>query len=163
MTPTSLKEHLFHELELGVRTTSRLLARVEPAQWAFRPTERMRSLQELAEHLAALPAVDLLIAREGTEQDVRRLEAEYEAIGTDAAALAEAMRRGAEQAREYYGAMSDATFLTKETKPFYLDRRQPQAQWLVETTTHLFHHRAQLFQYLKQLGHKVNMMDLYVG
>ncbi|MEW9033951.1 MAG: DinB family protein, partial [Planifilum fimeticola] len=26
---------------------------------------------------------------------------------------------------------------------------------------HVYHHRAQLFQYLKQLGHPVNMFDLY--
>ncbi|WP_371268621.1 DinB family protein [Bacillus licheniformis] len=52
--------------------------------------------------------------------------------------------------------------MTKKTKPFYLDEGMTQSRWLTETLTHIFHHRAQLFNYLKQLGYDVNMFDLYL-
>ncbi|SIT09231.1 DinB family protein [Kroppenstedtia eburnea] len=53
------------------------------------------------------------------------------------------------------------TALRRETRPFYADHALTQAKWLTEIVTHIFHHRAQLLNYLKELGHPVNMFDLY--
>lgn len=158
----SIKDILFEELELGVRTAARLISRIDSEQWEFRPSERMRTLRELVQHLAAIPDVDVAISKEATEPEIRNLEKEYKALGSDHSALSDAMQRGLEQLKLHYGSMLDEEFLNHRTKPFYVDHEQLQSKWLVETTTHFFHHRSQLYQYLKQLGHDVNMMDLYV-
>jgi uncharacterized damage-inducible protein DinB len=60
--------------------------------------------------------------------------------------------------------LSEEEFLEKVTKPFYFpeeEKGHTQAKWLVEITTHAFHHRGQFFNYLKELGYEVNMFDLY--
>jgi uncharacterized damage-inducible protein DinB len=155
-----MKRLLFEELKLGVRTSCKLLAKVRPEEWDFRPAATMRSLRELALHLIAIPAVDLAIVRESSEAEVRRLEKEFEELSGHAA-YSGAMNRGLEQLKAYYGDMSEAEFLNRVSTPFYSDHGAVQAKWLVETTTHLYHHRAQLFQYVKQLGHDVSMFDLY--
>ncbi|HZG74284.1 MAG TPA: DinB family protein [Paenibacillus sp.] len=157
-----MKEQLFEELELGMRTSWKLMGRIRPEEWAYRPADNMRSLRELVHHLAAIPEVDVMIAKEATEGDVKAKEREYERLDCDAAALTERMREGFEGLKRHYAAMTDETFLNLATTPFYVNHPTLQSRWLLETTTHLFHHRAQLFQYVKALGHDVNMMDLYI-
>ena len=76
--------------------------------------------------------------------------------------MAEAMEQGFGRLKDYFYSLSDSDFLQKETKPFYLEAGSTQAKWLVETTTHIFHHRAQMFNYMKQLGYEISMPDLYV-
>lgn len=72
-----LRELLLEELGVAVRTTKGLLARVTPEQWDFRPADNMRSLAELANHLAQIPLIDLAILQEKSEEEVRRLESEH--------------------------------------------------------------------------------------
>ncbi|WP_331000503.1 MULTISPECIES: DinB family protein [Bacillus] len=76
--------------------------------------------------------------------------------------MTQAMKTGFEQLKTYFISISDEALLTKKTTPFYLDEGMTQSRWLTETLTHVFHHRAQLFNYLKQLGYDVNMFDLYL-
>lgn len=73
-----------------------------------------------------------------------------------------AMEKGYEQFKSFFTSMPDEEFLTKKTTPFYLETGMTQSRWLAETLTHIFHHRAQLFNYLKQLGYHINMFDLYI-
>ncbi|GAA5346223.1 hypothetical protein PLACP1_23840 [Planifilum fimeticola] len=155
----ALRELLLEELGAGVRTTKKLLARVRPGEWDFRPADNMRSLGELANHLAQIPLVDLAILQEKSEEEVRRLESEY--ASSDPEKLCEWMEEGFQSLCDYMRGLDEETFLTRTTKPFYADHGSTQAKWLVEIVTHVYHHRAQLFQYLKQLGHPVNMFDLY--
>ncbi len=157
-----MKEQLFEEFELGMRTSWHLIGRIRPEEWSYRPADNMRTLRELVHHIASLPEVDVLIAKEATESDVRAKENEYALLDCDAAALTEAMGHGFEGLKRHYGGMTDETFLNLATTPYYVDHSTLQSRWLLETTTHLFHHRAQLFQYVKALGHDVNMMNLYI-
>lgn len=154
-----MRDLLFEELETGVRTTGNLLAKVEPDQWSHQPRENMMSLLELARHLAQIPLIDLAILQEKEEAEVRSLEKEtaYET----AKELAALMERGFVELKGYMEALSDEDFLRQETRPFYADHASTQAKWLTEIVTHIFHHRAQLFNYLKELGHPVHMFDLY--
>ena len=154
-----MRDLLLEELKTGLRTTGNLLDKVEPDQWSHQPQENMMSLLELARHLAQIPLIDLAILQEKEEAEVKNLEEEtaYET----AKELTALMERGFMELKGYMEALSDEDFLHKETRPFYADRALTQAKWLTEIVTHVFHHRAQLFNYLKQLGHPVNMFDLY--
>lgn len=154
-----LQHMLFEELELIVRTTTNLLAKVKREDLEFRPQPNMRTLRELAEHLAAIPKVDLLILQEHSAEEVRQLEGRF--AETDFAQLGASMAEGLEPLRQYMAALSEEDFLHRKTIPFYLDHGTAQAKWLIEIVTHAQHHRGQLFTYLKMQSYDVGMFDLY--
>lgn len=155
-----VKHLLFEELELIVRTSCSLIRKISPEHWDYKPAGNMRSLKELVSHLVSVPAVDLLILQEKSEQDIRTLEAKI-AAGTDMETLADWMITGTADVKHYMEELAEEEFLFKKTKPFYLEHGSVQAKWLIEIVTHGQHHRAQLFNYLKTLGYEVNMFDLY--
>ena len=155
-----MKQMLFEELGLIVRTTTGFINRIKPDQWEYKPAANMRSLKELAQHLVMVPSVDLLILREGSEEEARKLEGTIAGI-TDAESLAAAMERGVQELQAYMDGLSEEQFLQLKTRPYYTEDSTVQAKWLIEVVTHAQHHRAQLFMYLKLLGHDVNMFNLY--
>lgn len=156
---TTMKEVLFHEMQVGVKTSQALVGQIRSEHWDYRPQENMRSLQELAHHLVMIPETDLAIMQEKDQEVVQQIEGRDL---PDTTAMSEAMEQGLGRLKDYFYSLSDPDFLQKETKPFYLETGSTQAKWLVETTTHIFHHRAQLFNYMKQLGYEISMFDLYV-
>ncbi|MDR6225748.1 DinB family protein [Desmospora profundinema] len=153
------RQTLLDELSLGIRTTRHLLNQVEADDWEYRPREGMRTLLELAQHLCQIPAVDLAIMQEHSQTQVQELEVQLAA--DTAEKLGSIMERGFRELSDYMESLDPDTFLHHETKAFYADHGTPQVRWLLEVVTHVFHHRAQLFQYLKERGHPVNMFDLY--
>lgn len=117
-------------------------------------------LLELAQHLVSVPSVDLLILQEQGQPDIRRAEEEINEAGTSEE-LSAWMDNGFQDLKAYMENLSEEDFLHKATKPFYLEQGSVQAKWLIEIVTHAQHHRAQLFNYMKELGYEVNMFDLY--
>ncbi|AKG36537.1 DinB family protein [Paenibacillus durus] len=157
---SEMKGLLFAELEHIVRTSSKLIAKISPEHQDYRPRDNMRSLLELAQHLVSVPSVDLLILQEHGQPEIRRMEEE---INQDSASekLSAWMDKGFQDLKAYMEGLSEEDFLHKSTKPFYLEHGSVQAKWLIEIVTHAQHHRAQLFNYMKELGYDVNMFDLY--
>lgn len=156
-----MKQLLFEELEHIVKTTSNLIAKISAEDWDYRPAHNMRSLQELVHHLVSVPAADLLILQENSEEQIRELEASIAADGGDKDKLMAWMNRGLADVKSYMSGLTDEEFMQKKTKPFYLEHGSTQAKWLIEIVTHAQHHRAQMFNYLKAQGYEVNMFDLY--
>lgn len=157
----SIKETALHELEVGFRSIEGLLKKLKEEDLLYRPSENMRSVKELIAHLIAIPEVDLAIMQEHPADYIRALEHKYEALATTEDKVKQ-MYRGFEQYKAYVISLSDQDFLTKKTAPFYLETGSTQIQWLMEVVTHVFHHRAQLFTYMKQSGYDIDMFDLYV-
>lgn len=155
-----MKEHLYHELGVAVRTTKALLTKVKAEDWNYRPHENMRSLMELVHHLVLVPVTDLAILQEKSQEDMQKYYHEIEGL-QDSSKLGQVMEDGAQALKAYMDGLSEEEFLDKETKAFYLEHGKKQAAWLAEIVTHTFHHRAQFFTYLKQLGYEVTMFDLY--
>ncbi|TMW71227.1 DinB family protein [Alteribacter natronophilus] len=156
-----LRDDLLAELETGIRSMEGLLKKVQMEDWDYQPADNMRSLKELAKHIVSIPEVDLHIFQEEEQETIQELEAKYDKLGS-ADDMIKAMYNGFEEYKGYYLSLSEEDFLTKKTKPFYLEEGETQARWLVEEVSHLFHHRGQFFNYLKQLGYDVTMFDLYV-
>ncbi|HET7628192.1 MAG TPA: DinB family protein [Bacillales bacterium] len=154
-----LKKLLFDELDVAVRSTAGLLEKVKAEDWSYQQHENMRTLRELAQHLVLLPETDLAILQEKTEDEVKAIEARELA---DASEMIATMKEGYNALTAYFESLSDEEYLEKETRPFYMDHASTQAKWLTEIVTHAFHHRAQLFTYMKQLGYDINMFNLYV-
>lgn len=156
---TSLTETLLEEFYTVVRTTSNLLEKADQSVFDFRPSDNMRTLLELANHLVQISHVDLAILQEKSEKEIRELEKKLSA--QNVAELTHVLEEGYHLLKSYFLSLSEEEFLNKETKAFYAEKGMTQAKWLVEIVTHAFHHRAQLFTYLKQTKHEVNMFDLY--
>ncbi len=160
MSETStVRELLMAELALAVRTTGALLEKVTPELWGFRPREEMRTVLELANHLTQIPLVDLAILQERSQEEVHALEQALSA--SDAPHMRANMENGLNELSAYMSGLSEHDFLHKQSKPFYMEHGSTQAKWLVEIVTHAFHHRAQLFTYLKESGLAITMFDLY--
>ncbi|RXY98803.1 damage-inducible protein DinB [Fictibacillus sp. S7] len=155
-----MKELLLKELELIVRTSSNLIEKISPNHLDYRPRENMRSLHEVVLHLVSVPSTDLLILQEKPEEDIRELEASL-SKEHDPAQWTGLMKEGLLEVTRYMESLGDEDFLHKETKAFYLDHGTAQAKWLIEIVTHAQHHRAQLFNYMKEQGYDINMFDLY--
>nr|WP_202078060.1 DinB family protein [Caldalkalibacillus salinus] len=158
----TLRDVLLHEMEVGIKSSTNLIKKVKEEHWDYQPADHMNSLRHLMWHLVSIPEVDLTIMQEKGEGDVRTIEGYYKRLET-AEDLAEEMYKGFEKLKTYMTSLSDEAFLNKETTAFYSESGHTQATWLTETATHIFHHRAQLFNYMKQLDYDVNMFDLYVS
>jgi uncharacterized damage-inducible protein DinB len=156
-----LRNELLDELEIGFRSMEGMLKRVQEKDWGYQPADNMRNLNELAKHIVSIPEVDLSIWQEKNQEAIEELEAKYDKLES-AEAMIEAMNNGFEVYKTFMLSLSEQDFLTKKTTPFYLEESKIQARCLIEDVSHLFHHRAQFFNYLKQLGYDVNMFDLYV-
>jgi uncharacterized damage-inducible protein DinB len=158
-TTNSVKHLLLEELSLLVHTTHHLIDKIEPEDWSFRPHESMRTLKELAVHLVQIPATDLAILQERDEIAIRQLEkkltpethADYHRI----------LREGFAELSSYMNGLSEYFFFHHKTKAYYNQEPTTQAKWLIEIITHMAHHRAQLFNYLKELKRDVTMYSLY--
>jgi uncharacterized damage-inducible protein DinB len=157
-----IRDYLFEELALAVRTTKNLLAKMEADQWNYQPKENMRTFAELAHHLVSIPASDLAcLLQEKGQADYVQIEKELEAI-KDGETLGAKMEENFGHLKEYVTSLSEEDLMNKVTKPFYFEEGgNVQIRWLMEIVTHAFHHRAQLFNYMKELGHDINMFDLY--
>lgn len=164
MNPTfTMRDLLLEEFELAVRTTTKLIERVEAKDWTYGPHENMRTLLALVNHLVQVPSVDLAIMQEKSAAEIDSLQDE-ELFSQDPVILIQTMQQGFQSLKEYISRMPESEFIEKSTKAFYFgadSQGYTQAKWLIEITTHVYHHRAQFFTYLKQLGYAVSMFDLY--
>ncbi|AYK08200.1 DinB family protein [Brevibacillus laterosporus] len=156
-----LRDELFHQMNVAMKSTILLLQKIKEEDWGYRPALNMRTLHELACHLVAIPEVDLLIMQEKGEDTIRQIEQKYNRLDT-AKSLAQEMEQGYLMCISYLLAMSEDEFFNKKTTPFYHEHSASQAHWFTESVTHMFHHRSQLFTYLKLRGYEVSMFDLYV-
>lgn len=156
----AIRNQLLDELELAVRTSEALITRIQPEQWDYRPAENMRTLLQLVHHLVSIPASDLAIMQEKTQEEVQKVETAVSGL-TDPEQLAAQYRLHYETLHACMISLSEDELLHKSTKAFYLEHGMVQSKWLIEIVTHTFHHRSQLYNYLKQLGHDLNFLMLY--
>lgn len=146
--------------ELGWITANccRMLEEIPEDAYSFCPQEGMRSLAQLANHLAQVPAVDLAIMQGGKEKEIQDLEASLSRSNpADWVAL---MREGKDSLYRYMDHLSLDQYENSSGTAFY-GRTQTNAQWLLEVITHLYHHRSQLYLYLKLCGCDVKASSLY--
>ncbi len=161
MSQTKALQHvMFQEIELAIRTTQNLLLKIKENDWDYRPTDNMRTLKELAIHLVSIPATDLAILKEEPIEKVQEIEDHYRQLQT-ATDMGVVFEEGYHALREYMESLSEEEFFTLKTKAFYMEDGHTQAEWLSEIQSHVFHHRGQFYNYLKQLEYDVTMADLY--
>ncbi len=157
---TQIRDHLLEELELAVKTGSSLIALIKDGEWDYRPQDNMRSLVELTHHLVAIPASDLAIMQERSESEVAQVENAAAGIRSPEELQAR-YESNLAAFKDYFLSLSEEELLGKTTKAFYAEEGMVQIKWLIEVVTHSFHHRSQLYNYLKQNGHELSFFMLY--
>jgi uncharacterized damage-inducible protein DinB len=154
---------LLRELEWISKNAARILTIPRAADLDFRPREDMRTLRELGHHLAQIPSVDMAIMRGLKEEEVTAEEdklaarAETEGLPNGWRSV---LRDGSKDLARFMEQLSSAEYETGSGTA-YFGRTQTYSQWLLETVTHLYHHRSQFFTYLKLLGYDVGTRTLY--
>ncbi|MDO3411069.1 DinB family protein [Saccharibacillus sp. CPCC 101409] len=156
-----IRDHLLDELETGVRTGETLIRRIRAEDWTYRPQDNMRSLPELVRHFALVPRLDLEVMQEAALERVQEIEAALDEE-TDPERLASALRESFDLYKAYIVSLTPEELLDRSTRAFYAEDSHTQIQWQIETLTHLFHHRSQLYNYLKQHGHELHFSMLYM-
>jgi uncharacterized damage-inducible protein DinB len=154
---------LLAELEWICRNTGRLLDMVRPEHMDWRPQGNMRTFGELGDHLSQIPMVDFLIMRGTSQEEVNREEEKLMAAARSAGlprGWSSVLADGCKELYRFMEKMPQAEY-ENASGTAYFGRTQTYARWLLEVITHMYHHRAQLFMYLKLNGYPVNTRTLY--
>lgn len=152
------QEHLLTELHNVGRSVEKLIGLMPAEQLDWRPRENMRTLLELANHLAQVPSVDLKILQGAAQPEVQALEASLCQHSPDE--IISVWRNGVSAVESFFRPLSADQFMHQTGKAFY-GHEAALHEWLLEIITHTYHHRAQFFTYLKLMGLPVDMFTLY--
>jgi uncharacterized damage-inducible protein DinB len=148
---------LIGNLEWLTGSLNKLFAQIQQ-DGGYRPRANMRTVLELANHLAQIPAIDLAILQGAPEPEIRALEAKLRT--DDPERLTQVWSEGVAAVKAYFTPLDATVLATQKGKAFY-GHEATMAEWLLEIVTHTYHHRAQLFTYLKELGRPIDMFTLY--
>ncbi len=149
---------LLNELEHVLRNCRRIIELIQPDDLSFRPAANMRTLEELCNHLSQIPAIDLLIMKGAEEAEVQ--EREKKLFARSREDLFKVMEEGTRDLTRFMESMSFDEYENGSGVAFY-GRSQTFQQWLLESVTHIYHHRAQMHMYLKLKGYPVDTNTLY--
>lgn len=152
------RQLILEELRRIAKNCCKLLEMAKVEHLDYRPKENMRSLRELGNHLAQVPAVDLKIMRGVPESEVQKLEGSL--MRDDPRDWCAVMREGVDELAHFVEHLTYDEYENGSGTAFY-GRTQTYAQWLLEVVTHIYHHRSQFFTYLKLNGYNVNTRTLY--
>ena len=128
----------------------------------FTPMEGMRSLLEVANHLAQIPSLDyrMYLKEIDSTESAQSWEKKLNRESIDEILVV--FDKGIKDVNEFFKGMNDKEFLEKKLKPFY--EQGDQKGWdfyMPEFITHIAMHKMQLWMYLKLAGMDVNMMTYY--
>ena len=158
----SIIEVLLETFEEEAKQARCVLKVIKDSQLSYTPKEGMRTLGELANHLAQIPHLDpSFFDGEITDfEDARAREATLNRkLVTD---LITVFDEGLAKVKKRFSKMSENAFFAMNLKAFY--EKGPKRNWahyLPEIITHIAMHKMQLWMYLKLSGAPVNMMTYY--
>ncbi len=155
-----IRSMMLADLHHVINSVLKLTDKIKMEDWDYRLSPEMRTLGETVQHLAAVPGADLLIMQEKGQEEVSAYEKSVAV--QDIEKVKEFMVKGYRDLNMYMESLSVHAFLNETTKAFYAEAGVTQARWLLEVITHVYHHRAQMFMYMKAKGYDVSMADLYL-
>lgn len=139
-----------------------VLEAIQDHDMKYSPKEGMRTLGEVANHLAQIPLLDpAMYAHEIKDLEQARAR-EKELTRTKLAEILAVFDEGIKTVKKRFSGMAEKEFFAKTLKPFY--EQGPEKNWayfMPEFITHIAMHKMQLWMYLKQAGADVNMMTYY--
>jgi uncharacterized damage-inducible protein DinB len=152
------REQLLNELEFVVKNCCRLFDFIQRDDLEWQPAADLRTLSEQANYLARIPALDLRLIQGKEEEVIDELEASLER--QHPRAWCGVMREGMRDLSRFIGQMTLNDY-ENGIASTYFGRTQTHSRWLMETITHIYHHRGVLFTYLQLKGYEIESSDLY--
>ncbi len=159
---TSIIEVLLDSFELEAKQARCVLNVAKDADLKYTPKKDLRTLGELANHLAQVPLIDPSIFV-GELADVEQARArEQELNRTTIADMLGIFDEGVKSIKKRFKGMAEKEFFAKTLKPFYeTGAARSWAHFLPDIITHIAMHKMQLWMYLRLAGVKVDMMTYY--
>jgi len=149
---------LLSELEWIVGNCCRLFEVIKQEDYGYTPIEGTRTIVELANHLAQLPQVDLRIIQGKQQNEITELEKSL--WREHPKAWGGVMREGMTDLTRFMDQLSLDDYENDSGTAFF-GRTQTYSRWLLEVVTHCYHHRSQLFMYLRLKGYDIGTRELY--
>ena len=158
----SIIEVLLDSFEHEAKQARCVLNVAKDTDLKYTPKKDLRTLGELANHLAQVPLIDPSIF-DGELADVEQARArEQELNRTTIADMLGVFDEGVASIKKRFTGMAEKDFFDKTLKPFYeTGEAQSWAHFLPEIITHIAIHKMQLWMYLRLAGAKVDMMTYY--
>lgn len=144
------------------RQTRFVMAAAIGSDLNFKPSDEMRSLIDLLNHLAEIPTIDLKFCsmQFNDFEEVHAMEKELRRGTIDE--LLAIYDKGMETIYEFISKLSDDKLTENSLKPFDQEGLPKSwAHYIPEITTHLAMHKMQLWMYLKLAGVPVSMWTYY--
>ncbi len=161
-TVSSTKDIILDGFLEEARQARFVLSKAEGMNLFYTPSDNLRALRDLANHLAQIPRIDTAIysGEIETVEDAQALEKEL--TGSSVSEMVETFDNGLKYAKSFFQEMSEKNFHEAKLKPFY--QKEGTKTWpecLQEMTGHLAMHKMQLWMYLRISGKSVDMYTYY--
>ncbi len=139
-----------------------VLTSVKDVDMQFTPMDSLRTLVELANHLAQIPLLDFNCYTKKFQDFEQVHEMEQQLKSEDIEGMLKVFDKGIEIIKEHISALSNDQALEENLRA--IDEQGPNRNWahyLPEIATHLAMHKMQLWMYLKLAGVPVSMSTYY--
>jgi hypothetical protein len=158
----TISKLLLNMLEHESSQTRFVLAAAKETDLSFTPKEGLRPLNDLVNHIAQIPLIDLrFYSMEFKKfEEVQASEKELRKDSIDELLIV--YDQGIEKIKKFISKLTDEQLLENNLKAFY--QNGPEKSWshyIPEITTHLAMHKMQLWMYLKLAGAHVSMWTYY--
>jgi uncharacterized damage-inducible protein DinB len=158
--PTTV-EVLLDAFEHEAKQARVVIATMKGTDMEYTPKEGMRTLRELANHLAQIPHLDpAMYAKEIADVEQARAR-EKELNREDLDGILAVFDEGVQAVKQRFSGMTEKEFFAKTLKPFYEKTAKNWAYYIPEFICHIAMHKMQLWMYQKLAGVKVDMMTYY--
>lgn len=130
----------FNQISVSIQSIADLLDELEPGDLDAQPTADKLSIGQLFAHIALICKADLLIANEASEEEMSNFYASnhFTAIGD----MKDALLSNFSLLKTLYMNYTEDELMQKTTS--YWGVSYTRFEWLLEISSHLYHHRGQL-------------------
>ncbi|MFX0168381.1 MAG: DinB family protein [Candidatus Hodarchaeota archaeon] len=153
---------LLNSFELEAKQARCVLNVINEVDLKYTPKKGMRTLGELANHLAQIPLLDPSFY-EGEIHDFEQAQARERDLNRNTLPdILAVFDSGIVAVKDRFTGMSEEEFFAKTLKAFYdQGPKRSWAEYMPDMITHIAMHKMQLWMYLKLAGAQVNMMTYY--
>ncbi|NMO96343.1 DinB family protein [Paenibacillus lemnae] len=146
-----------HQIEVAVMSLIAVMDKLEESDLEIRPTQGKYSAGELLRHIAVICRADVLISMEASEKEMSRY---YESVEMNNLKEIQAELLGNYSSLvQLYHDMTEEDLHAKKTS--YWGVVYSRYEWLLQISSHLYHHRGQLHAMLVHCGQKDPAVPLF--
>ncbi|MDN4606438.1 DinB family protein [Sporosarcina highlanderae] len=133
-------ETVLHQIHIAVKSTIEIMDKLDTRDLEIRPTENKFSIGQLIAHISLICKADLLISAEASEEEMRNF---YSSNALHSIAeMKEALLSNFALLENRYLSYTEEELMQKMAS--YWGVYYTRFEWLLEISSHLYHHRGQL-------------------